>query len=127
MFSSGQHFPKALQRALQWSKDQRAIANALTEMYDSKTIDKWAEVVAAWHRDHTQVDPYAEPEPCKPHTFATTNSNPKLTIIIATTYSAVRLELAIEEAADARAGVPSLHKLSPSAFLRQALDIEEKQ
>lgn len=45
----------------------------------------------------------------------------------ATTYSIVRLELAVEEAADVASGILFLHKVSPSAFLRQALDVEEKQ
>lgn len=39
----------------------------------------------------------------------------------------MKLELAIEEAADVASGVISLHKVSPSAFLRLALDLEEKQ
>lgn len=50
-----------------------------------------------------------------------------LTLPTATTFSAVRLELAQEEAADVAAGVISLHKISPSTFLRQGLDLEEKQ
>jgi hypothetical protein len=53
---------KWLKNAILWAKVQRDAVTKLESAYPKEVIDGWKAMVAAWNRDHTQPDPYKEPE-----------------------------------------------------------------
>lgn len=65
-------------------------------------------MVAAWDADHSQPNPYVEPAQ-------------------GTSLAALKLELAEEEAKDAVRGILRSQEKSATAFLFNALDLEDEQ
>ena len=65
-------------------------------------------MVAEWDANKKKPNPYAEP-------------------VAGTSTAEVRLELANEEAADARRGNQTVHDISASRWLAMGLDLEEQQ
>ncbi|KAL0568546.1 hypothetical protein V5O48_013442 [Marasmius crinis-equi] len=70
---------------------------------------QWAKQVLEWEQKQSDFNPYSAGN------------------IQGETEALVRLQLAKEESEQARAGQPSVHDVSPSAFMHAVLDLEELQ
>ena len=121
---TGTNLQKTLQKAWKWSKAQREVANTLSASISEETVRRWQRMVADYKRDKSKPNPFEEREigvsfpPCvQPHLMSST----------AVSFASVRREFLQEESDAQKRGAIQLHKTTASAFLRQALDIEEKQ
>jgi hypothetical protein len=108
--------------------DMRAKQNALFSKFKfaPAVIEEWEKMVTDWDNDHDNANPYAEPETgesCRSNPFREINHKYN----IGTTIAQVNKELALEEVEEARRGVIYLHDVSPNAFLRVGLELEEQQ
>ncbi|KAJ7118596.1 hypothetical protein C8R43DRAFT_901412, partial [Mycena crocata] len=81
--------------------------------YQAEHVPKWRELVLAYEKDSTKPSPYYVPI--------------KGNWCAGLTEAEVRLNFAKEEAAEVARGVPTLHNVSPSAFMVVGLDLEEEQ
>lgn len=61
----GIHFLHSLLKNVRMSHEQRAVATAMGETYKEETLETWRAMVEAWQVDHSNPDPYAEPEACE--------------------------------------------------------------
>ncbi|EIN08641.1 hypothetical protein PUNSTDRAFT_68926, partial [Punctularia strigosozonata HHB-11173 SS5] len=101
----GHHFATHLPEAVQLRDAYQELADDFSATFPSEVVAKWRAMVVAWQRDHSQPDPFAEPEK-------------------ANNMDALREELLTEEAA---IPVNPLQKVSASEFIKMGLDLEEKQ
>ncbi|KAK7021989.1 hypothetical protein VNI00_017091 [Paramarasmius palmivorus] len=88
-------------------KQQKELAD-FTEGIDESVIEEWLKAVDEWEQGRSSKNPYSTPPSGK-------------------TEQDVRLEYAEQEAQDMKLGIPPLHEVTPSAFLKLGLDIEESQ
>ncbi|KAK7024290.1 hypothetical protein VNI00_016414 [Paramarasmius palmivorus] len=76
--------------------------------FQGANVEEWTKMVTDWENGLTDENPYVKPD-------------------IGFTEDDVRYQFAQEEAEQARTGHPSVHDVSPSAFMYMALDLEEEQ
>jgi hypothetical protein len=89
-------------------KKQRNAFIKFNATFSTDVARRWSKMVAEWDANKTKPNPYAEP-------------------VAGTSTAEVRLELANEEAADARRGNQTVHDISASRWLAMGLDLEEQQ
>ncbi|KZP28679.1 hypothetical protein FIBSPDRAFT_728847 [Athelia psychrophila] len=104
----GTFYPPKLDEAVEMHAIHQDAFEKFNETFPEEITHKWADEVTAWDADHTQPNPYVEPNQ-------------------ATSLPALKLELAQEEAADAMRGIFRTQDKSIAAFLSNALDLEEEQ
>jgi|SRR5580693_1179964 hypothetical protein len=96
----------------------------LCATFSEEVQHNWEKMVADWNSDPRKKNPYVEPVSCE-------CVNSVLLIFLiripGMSMTALRLELAKEEATNAANGHPSPHETSPSSFLQIGLDLEEQQ
>ena len=115
---------KNLEKALIWSKTQRAIANNASDRLPTETLADWDKMRRDFDRDKKQPNPYAEPEPCKsPRLFRTF----PMLILTVMTMESLRHQLDQDEARESREGRTPPHAVTASAFIGDALRIEQQQ
>ncbi|KAJ7589417.1 hypothetical protein C8J56DRAFT_1049073 [Mycena floridula] len=103
---------KLLARRLQEALEEFKVQDEAFGSFSSNQLEEvptWAAMVEAWE---------ADPE---------NNRNPYEQQKSTITLQKVRLELSIEEATLARAGMPGVHQCSLAEFLLRGMDIEEQQ
>jgi len=115
---------KNLQKALVWSKTQRAVANNASNRLPPETLVDWDKMRRDFDRDRKNPNPYAEPETCKsPRLFCT---SPKL-ILTVMTMESLRRQLDQDEARESQQGRTPPHAVTASAFVGEALQVEQQQ
>jgi hypothetical protein len=123
--TAGIHLRKSLEKAWKWSKTQREVANSLDGMVSKDTLGRWEKIVTEYKQDSKKTNPFEEPEICmllfhhSSRLFADT--------LIGASVALLRREFLQEESDARKRGAAYLHETTPATFLRQALDIEEKQ
>ncbi|KAK7434738.1 hypothetical protein VKT23_020034 [Stygiomarasmius scandens] len=78
------------------------------KIQQAEKADEWIKLVTDWEQKVSDINPFA-----LKHLGMTENE--------------VRLALAEQEKEDEHAGVPSIHQISPSAFIAHGLELEEQQ
>ncbi|PPR06996.1 hypothetical protein CVT24_011092 [Panaeolus cyanescens] len=107
------HFLRRLKEAIKMQKTQEAVYSQLTATTRPSLVKKWSAMISKWESDPAAPNPYEEPK-------------------CGTTLNDVRLALAKEDAADAAKSAKSKRvsdkaKISLSAFIWTAFDIEDRQ
>ncbi|EIN12129.1 hypothetical protein PUNSTDRAFT_61430, partial [Punctularia strigosozonata HHB-11173 SS5] len=102
----GHHFTTHLPDAVQLRDAYQEIANNFTATFPSEIVAKWRSMVVAWQNDHSQPDPFAEPE---------TGNN----------LDSLREELLREEATSPSTLLQG--SVTPSEFIRMGFVLEDKQ
>lgn len=125
ILSIGSSLDSQFKKAVVMCVKHRTAFDKFSATFSETTVKEFERRVAAWDADNTQPNPYEEPIAGMP-----LSCNRRICVFmlcLGTTTADVKLELAREEAADAARGVVRAHDVSISAFLTQALDIEEQQ
>ena len=117
-------FRRTIQKAWKWSKAQCEVVRTLNTTVSPETVRKWQKMVDAYKQDKSEKNPFDEPETSKPYP---THVSAASYVPTAVSFTSLRLEFMQEESDAQKEGSIQLHATSPSTFLRQALDIEEKQ
>ncbi|KAI0054817.1 hypothetical protein BV25DRAFT_1816493, partial [Artomyces pyxidatus] len=104
----GAQVKKSLKAACEARYKQKLSLDDLTLTIPAETQDEWIAMMDAYKNNKKAPNPYEEP-------VTTTSQND------------VRLELAEEEAAEARQGRMSLHETTASVFLTVGLELEDQQ
>ncbi|KZP18442.1 hypothetical protein FIBSPDRAFT_893441 [Athelia psychrophila] len=104
----GTFYPPKLDEAIEMHAIHQDAFEKFNKTFPEEITHKWADKVTVWDADHTQPNPYVEPNQ-------------------ATSLPALKLELAQEEAADAMRGIFHTQDKPIAAFLSNALDLEEEQ
>jgi len=115
---------KNLEKALVWSETQRAVANNASNRLPPETLANWDKMRQDFDRDNEKPNPYAEPDTCKSHRVFCMFP---LLILAVMTMESLRRQLDQDEARQSRQGHPSPHAVTASAFLGDALQIEQRQ
>ena len=124
LFYSGKLLEKNLRRSLVWEKSQRDIATLMSGAFDAATVDKWRKMREEFDSDHSKPNPYEEHDN---RTFISSEMPPPPSHqFIDITMAQLKLELLKEEAKELTEGT-SAHKVSVGAFLRKAIEIEDRQ
>jgi len=122
-FPSGILLEKNLRRSLAWSKSQREIATLMSASYPVTTVDEWRKMRDEFDLDQSKPNPYEEVDNRAfffQQTPLTTDQIPDVTM------AQLKLQLLQEEAKELTERGP-MYKVSPGAFFRKALDIEERR
>lgn len=115
---------KNLQKALIWSKTQRAIADNASNRLPLETLADWDKMRRDFDRDNKKPNPYAEPEACEsPRLFCMFS----MLILTVMTMESLRRQLDSDEARESRQGRTPPHAVTASAFIGDALQIEQRQ
>lgn len=122
--NSGTNLRKTLEKAWKWSKSQREVAKTIDASISEDTVRKWQKMVADYKQDKSKPNPFEEREI---GAFFLPSVRLHLTSSAAVSFTSVRSEFLQEESDAQKRGAIQLHETTASAFLRQALDIEEKQ
>ncbi|KAF7965909.1 hypothetical protein HWV62_40974 [Athelia sp. TMB] len=104
----GIFYPPKIEEAIEMRATHQKAFNQFDAMFPVELTKKWNDEVIAWDTDHSSPNPYVEPAQ-------------------ATSIASLKLELAEEEAADAARGILRTQDKSLSAFVANALDLEEEQ
>ncbi|KAI0039250.1 hypothetical protein FA95DRAFT_1612723 [Auriscalpium vulgare] len=106
--SLGKLLARSLKAAVAALAEQKAVLEDSNITIPLAIRERWEGMVLAWDADHSRPNAYDEPE-------------------AVTTLADVRLELALEESAEANTDVMSLHETSASVFLAVGLELEDLQ
>ena len=114
---------KNLRRSLVWSKSQRKVATLVSESYLPTTVDEWRKMRDEFDLDQSKPNPYEEVDnrACSFNNYLIlSDQSPDVTL------AELKLELLKEEAREQVGHGPS-PKVSPGAFFRKAIEIEDRR
>ena len=122
----GQQLKKNLEKAWKFSKIQGNIATTLTKVFDLTLIDIWIEEMDAYYLDPlNEPNPFEEHVPSKPHFLRV--HVPPVEYRLDVTLDDLKADLAWADVVLHESGKSYAHKMTPSQFISQALEIEEQQ
>ncbi|KAF9780601.1 hypothetical protein BJ322DRAFT_1112591 [Thelephora terrestris] len=108
MLGLGPLLEKNLAKAADTASRQCQVADNFTATFPREAIQDWTCMVREWEADPSYPNPYISREN-------------------ASKVSKARLQLTWEEVAEAERGKETLHKVSPSIFIRAGLELEDQQ
>jgi hypothetical protein len=94
----------------------------MSKGYETATVDRWRQMRDEFDKDNSKPNPYEEP---KNRTYIFRMSLPVSHQYQDVTMAQLKLELLKEEAKELSMGI-SPHKVSAGAFLRKAIEIEDR-
>lgn len=121
---SGKTLERNLRRSLAWKKSQRGVATLISGAYSTATIEKWNKMRDEFDLDNSKPNPYEEVD--NRRSLSSNFLGLFLTSPIDVTMHQLKMELLKEEARELSQGGP-LHQVSAGAFLRKAVEIEDRQ
>ena len=121
-FYLGKLLEKNLRRSLAWKKSQREVATLMSAAFDTATVNKWREIRDAFDLNDSEPNPYEEVDN---RTYFFRDASVLIDGFIDVTMAQLKLELLKEEAKELSEG-PLPQKVLAGAFLRKAIEIEDR-
>ena len=113
-----------LVRASKWAKIQRDAAEKMTDTW-IECVPGWRRMLDAYKKDPSMPNPFEEPDPGK--AFVLTHYKPLSCCLKDVALAKLKDQLAKEDSDKRMAGIAFPHKMTPSVFVQQALEIEAAQ
>ena len=125
---SDSHILRRLKEAVIEAREHTAIHAEYTRRFNVANVEEWREQIAAWQKDHTQVNPYqtvSQGMSCRLFTRYCTEHHAYLEL----SQEAVRRQLTEKDKADeARGEAYTIHtEVSASQLLMRGLALQEHQ
>lgn len=113
-----------LERALKWAKIQRDAAELMTDTW-TEFVPGWRRMLDAYKQDHSIPNPFEEPNTGKTPFIRPHDRLMKL--LKDTALAGLKDQLAKEDSDTHKKGINFPHKMTPSLFIQQALEVEAAQ
>ena len=122
----GERFYAQLKTAINSSRKHRKAFEDFDKLFPPAIVKGWNDKVKAWDADPSQPNPYAEPLAGKCSIMTSTLQ--VLILPTETSMAQVILELAREQEEVTKSGDQVVtHKVSPVSFIKQGINLEERQ